>query len=277
MPPKRQSKKCELCLRDIKANEDTVVCSGECQATLHRYCAGVTESYYKKFSTTNGADKFTCLQCSQKDSAAKIEALEQALARALAALSSPSKTHHKYFPQPKTCSYANATLSQPNTSARSTRPSQKYPKVIYNPQATPLAAERKFNIVVYGIKERPKGTHMHKRLSDDIKSVSETVHSICPDLSSQSICDSTRIGKYSEERTRPIVARLTRVQDVYKILANKHKLPRSPNNVKSYVSIKPFMTKTERLTESTLLKERRALIESGTDRRDIKTEEILCM
>ena len=111
---------------------------------------------------------------------------------------------------------------------------------------------------------------MHKRLSDDIKSVSETVHSICPDLSSQSICDCTRIGKYSEERTRPVVARLTRVQDVYKILANRHKLPRSPNNVKSYVSIKPFMTKTERLTESTLLKERRALIESGTDRRDIK-------
>ena len=30
------------------------------------------------------------------------------------------------------------------------------------------------------------------------------------------------------------------------------------------------MTKTERLTESTLLKERRALIESRTDMRDIK-------
>ena len=84
-------------------------------------------------------------------------------------------------------SYTNATLSQPNTTARSTRPSQEYLKVKYNPQATPLAAERKFNIVVYGIKERPKGTHIHKCLSDDIKSVSETVHSICPDLSSQSI------------------------------------------------------------------------------------------
>ena len=124
MPPKRQSKKCELCLRDIKANEDTVVCSGECQATLHRYCAGVTESYYKKISTTNGADKFTCLQCSQKDSAAKIEALEQALARALAALSSTQQDSPQVLPATED-SYANATLSQPNASARSTRPSQK--------------------------------------------------------------------------------------------------------------------------------------------------------
>ena len=280
MPPKKKpneksneksNEKCELCLGDIKANEDALVCSGKCQATLHRYCAGVTVSHYKKILAPDTADKFTCLQCSQQESAAKIESLEHALAQALAALSTqhpaPSTSQQNSshsLSSPENCDYARAT-SEPSVLAASS--SNYPPRPKHNPQATTLTSERKFNIVVYGINECPKGTRMHKRLSDDINSVSEIVHSICPDLSNQSICDCTRLGKYSEERSRPIVARLFRVQDVHAILANRQKLSNSPNNK---VSIKPFMSKSDRLTESTLLKERRALIDSGFDRSIIK-------
>ena len=120
---------------------------------------------------------------------------------------------------------------------------------------------------MYGINESPKGTRIHSRVSNDVKQVSTTIQSICPDVSEQSICDCIRLGKYSSERTRPVLVKLSRACDVHSILSSRHKLAHSESN---NVSIKPFMTKSERETESTLLKERRALITSGVDKSEIK-------
>ena len=86
-------------------------------------------------------------------------------------------------------------------------------------------------------------------------------------MSDFAVCDCLRIGRYSGERTRPLVVKFTRSCDVATVFANLHKIPKSesPN-----ISVKPFMSKAERNQESTLLKERRALIESGVDRKTIK-------
>ena len=89
---------------------------------------------------------------------------------------------------------------------------------------------------------------------------------IHPELTEQSICDCTRLGKYSEEQTRPILVKLSCACDVHTILSNRHKLA----DTESSISIKPFMTKSERIAQSTLLKERRALIITGTDKSQIK-------
>ena len=87
---------------------------------------------------------------------------------------------------------------------------------------------------------------------------------VCPNLSDYTICDCSRIGKYSEHRTRLLIVKFARSCDITAVLSNRlHKLSKAefPN-----VSIKSFMSIAERKTESTLLKERRALMENGVER-----------
>ena len=81
MPPKskKRSELCEQCTQDLKTNEDVVQCSGTCQARVHRYCAGVTTSHYKKISDQSSPVTFNCLHCSQEDSAAEINHLKAEL------------------------------------------------------------------------------------------------------------------------------------------------------------------------------------------------------
>ena len=88
-----------------------------------------------------------------------------------------------------------------------------------------------------------------------------------PDLSDYAVCDSLRIGKYSKQRTRPLIVKFARSCDVASVLSNRHKISKAdcPN-----VFLKPFMSIAERKTESTLLKERRTLIDSGFERKLIK-------
>ena len=81
------------------------------------------------------------------------------------------------------------------------------------------------------------------------------------------ICDCSRIGSYSEARTRPLIVKFARSYDVATVLSNRFRISKSehPN-----VYIKPFMSTIERKIESTLLKERRTLIDNGVERRLIK-------
>ena len=124
--------------------------------------------------------------------------------------------------------------------------------------------DHKFQIQIV-IYECAKGTPRHVRIGTDTNSVTKTIQSICPELTGQSICDCTRLGKYSNDRHRPVLAKLIRSCDVSNILANRRKL----SNLRG-ISIKPLMTSKERRTESTLLRQRRALIDSGVRKDSIK-------
>ena len=130
--------------------------------------------------------------------------------------------------------------------------------------------DRKFNIVVYGLQECPNGSPRHVRISKDMDSVCGAIQSLCPNLSDQSICDCSRLGKYSETRSRPVLVKLARSCDVSLILLSRHKLSGQSSSQSQKIYIKPFMSASEKLTESALLKERRALINSGVDRQSIK-------
>ena len=76
---------------------------------------------------------------------------------------------------------------------------------------------------------------------------------------------SSTLGKYNESHTRPILVRLTRACEVQSILSQRYKLSQSPG-----ISIKPDLSQEERAIESLLLKERKALIVSGTERKSIR-------
>ena len=126
---------------------------------------------------------------------------------------------------------------------------------------------KKFNTVIFGLSECPKGSPKYERITHDTNLVCKTVQSVYPNLSDYAICDCSRIGKYSEDRTRPLIVKFARSCDVTAILSNRHKLSKTEF---PKVSIKPFMSTAERKTESTLLKERRALIDNGVERRHIR-------
>ena len=93
------------------------------------------------------------------------------------------------------------------------------------------------------------------------------LQSICPEISQQSVCDCSTLGKYSQDhqRPRPVLVRLTRTCEVASILANPHKLASTPD-----ISIKPHMSFKEKQIESILLRERRTLIDNGVDKKSIK-------
>ena len=87
-----------------------------------------------------------------------------------------------------------------------TKPSVPSKSASY-PESAKLVSpeEQKFNEIIYGIKDCKKGTPRHVRTSNDMKSVSEIIQGICPDIPSQAIRDSVRLGRYTEGRNRPLL------------------------------------------------------------------------
>ena len=73
------------------------------------------------------------------------------------------------------------------------------------------------------------------------------------------------MGKYSVDRTHPILVKLNSSCDVSVILSNKRSLSSS-----SGVYIRPDLTPAQKFNLNILLKERRSLLSSGYQSRDIK-------
>ena len=276
MPPKTKKRKCELCSQEIKASEDALQCTGPCKAHVHRYCAAVTENHYKEI--VNSKAPFMCLFCTQKTHSeeitslrSEVDSLKLALAQVQQQLSSTQRD--TALPTP--------TLSSDQSHVHVSETKSSYASALnVNRNAPPRRStvqsvtgrhiDRKFNIVVYGLQECPNGSPRHVRISKDMDSVCGAIQSLCPNLSDQSICDCSRLGKYSETRSRPVLVKLARSCDVSLILSSRHKLSGQSSSQSQKIYIKPFMSASEKLTESALLKERRALINSGVDRQSIK-------
>ncbi len=124
--------------------------------------------------------------------------------------------------------------------------------------------DRKFNIVVYGIKECVTGQNRHSRLIQDSNEVASTISSIDSNISESSIRDCTRLGKFSSDRCRPILAKLSRSCEVSSILSQRGKLKGSG------LSIKADLNKEDRKIDQLLMSHRWSLIQSGTSRQLIK-------
>ena len=134
-------------------------------------------------------------------------------------------------------------------------------------RASVSADDCKFNVIMYGIEECKKGTPRHVWMNNDTKSTSETIQEVCPDNTCQAIRHCVRLGRYTEGRNQPLLVKLNRSCDALSILANRHKLLQSSTPV---VFTKPHQWPHERSTEATLLCQRKLLIESGTDKKDIR-------
>ena len=115
--------------------------------------------------------------------------------------------------------------------------------------------DKKFNIIVYGLNECPKGTPRNIQQDSDLKSVVSVLSGLDNSIQSQSISDIFRLGKFhpAHKLPRPLMVKLIRVADVSSVLSKRGSLSHP-------VFIKPDLTKEERLRDSVLLKERWKLI-----------------
>ena len=127
------------------------------------------------------------------------------------------------------------------------------------------SVDRKFNLVIYGVKEHPKGTDRRARSKSDIDNCVRILKQADNDINIQSVRDCVRLGKFnsSNTRPRPLLVKLTRIPDVDSVLYNR-------SNITEGILVKPDMSRDERHKESILLKERWSLTQSGVDKKHIK-------
>ena len=125
-------------------------------------------------------------------------------------------------------------------------------------------SDSKYNLVIYGIPDCDKGTLRFRRLETDTINVPTVITNLDSSIHPQCVRDCFRLGKYNDNgRPRPILAKLSQSADVSSILSKRGSLNKP-------ISIKPDLSLEDRRLEAILLKERWSLIQSGTNRRNIK-------
>ena len=96
--------------------------------------------------------------------------------------------------------------------------------VSYSTTHTSSSLERKFNVVIFGLNESPKGTVRQTRVMNDYKSAAATLNFLDSNLDTHSIRDCIRLGKYSDGRKRPLLVRLIKSCEAMHALSQAHKL-----------------------------------------------------
>ena len=262
MPPKKRStsEQCGVCCQAIvKGKDESLFCGGECQQWHHRYCAGVPAKVYKNLSEKGVT--FYCFACSldshRKEIASlkgTVEALKSEIAELKSSSPSPSSAR-KSSPQVPTLPPPRCPSSEEAAEPR--------PAVLPQPERSPTLMERKYNVILFGLDECPRGTSRSARLDEDLKKAIFVLSKADQSIDSNTIKDIYRLGRYTAEnkKPRPLLVKFIRVADVARVLSKRGSLP---------VIIKPDMSPHERKIESLLLKERWSLMQSGVPRESIK-------
>ena len=276
---RKQQYTCPICQDPIedstarKPGQDSIHCDGRCKTWVHRGCAGLSQAAFKTVSQSGKS--FLCPACRLDDQSHEIASLKHAVANLSQELAEIKSQLGKIVPYvPSLGSSTNPSDALEATSLetpllpfsysqalRQDKPHyQNSGSVNFN-----KGRERKYNLIVFGLKESSKGTPKHVRNSNDQSSIATIFSSINESVNELSIRDYFRLGKYDENRSRPLLVKLTRASDVSMILSGRSKLSTQPG-----ITIKPDLSREDRAIESVLLKERRSLIDSGTERRLIK-------
>ena len=284
---KRKAKQpvvCPICDESIvdatshTSGQAAIFCEGLCKEWLHRQCAGLSKAAFDFASQSQ--DPFFCPQCRLDIQSRELSTLKAAIATLNEELTAVKNQLSNSQPSPSTTTPSSSftTSNQADSKAASEIPRDiplqpqhiqqqgTYPQVQYSRQP-----DKKFNVVIYGIEECPKGTPKHERFNRDLENIMTVISSVDTDSSiqPQSIRDHFRLGKFKNSsqtqqcRPRPILVRFIRSADVSHILSRRRSLQQP-------FSIKPDMSPKERSRDSTLMKERWSLIQSGTDRKYIR-------
>ena len=200
----------------MDGKEEPLQCEGGCSLWFHRYYAGVSISHFNELS--NSPEPFVRYACHRRLQLAATKQLQSEVAHLkgeilmlsekLAKLTTTSLPLEATVSQLSTnnssCtnsygpSYADALKQVGNSANSSTSNIHEQTRAPRTNVKRNSTVNNKFNTVIYGLSECIKGSLKHERIT----LASKTIKSICPDLSAYAICDCTRMGKYSEHRTR---------------------------------------------------------------------------
>ena len=261
-----------------KKGHDSIFCEGTCNMWLHRGCAGLSKSAF--LLVTQSTDSFYCPHCRLDIQDKEISSLKDAIAslskdltviKSLIDISSKSSDYTTASaPAPGTSdtsksSKSNLTPSKSKTKAEINPPFDHHPDNNTKPNTKPKP-ERKFNIVDFGIQERPQGSSRYNRWKHDLDEVTSIFSTLDESFQINSVRDCYRLGRYSvnRPRPRPVMVNLNSTVVVVNLLSKKK------NSLMAPISIKPDLSPEGRKTEAVLLKERWRLIQSGTLRNSIK-------
>ena len=227
---------------------------------------------------SSSADPFQCPHCSLNNQAAEIDILKKAVMDLTQRISDLEKHLHQADPNQSVRSISDppdrslSGQSSPTQSSVEGVAPRRVGKVPYKSQSpqSPLKSgvvdynNRQLNVVVHGIPECNKGQLRKQKWVSDLKNVSNLFNESSAAVPKSAIRDCRRLGKFSDSssRPRPILVRFNSCNVVMDLLQKRSLF--SP-----YV-IKSDLPADARLREKMLLKERWNLIQSGTNKSDIK-------
>ena len=262
---------CPVCQRDIIeedeekdiARDDALLCEGNCNAWVHRTCLDLNKQAYDALSESDSP--YLCPHCMINKQTQEINSLKQlvkALTKDLALLKNQPSASGENLGQSSAPRNDSGTVTNKDTIA-GTNPNRL--QTTSNSSINYPTTDRKFNVIVYGIDENPPNTKRHARLKNDIKAFHNALISASIQIEPSAIKDCFRLGQYKSEsdHPRPLLIKFLRSTDATYLLTSKTQL-------KHPIYIKPDLTPLEKSNESLLLKERKTLIQKGTDRLHIK-------
>lgn len=226
---------------------------------MHRGCACLPKSEF--ISLQNSTDPFYCPHCLLKKHTTTILELKATVASLTETIEALQISVTKPTePTPESVSVPGGSSSV-----------NIQPKLVHVvPTSKPIISatnyeDKKYNVVMYGVKESPPKTSKPDRLENDLQSITNEFAKADLQIQATSIKDCFCLGKYKSDapRPRPILIKFLRSTEATLVLTKIA-------SFKAPVRIKPDLTPEERKAESLLLKERWALMQLGFDKQRIK-------
>ena len=213
-------------------------------------------------SLEKSTDPFYCPHCQLQNLTTEISTLKATINSLYERITTLQSTSRSSDQLPNSKSTAN--IPPEASTADASLPKQS---LINKPSVSPLIpVDKKFNVVIYGIKESPPKTTRVNHLEQDLQNTyNPSLANVDFQIDANSIKDYIRLGRYKPEvsHPRPILVKFLRATEAT-IAPSKITLFKAP------INIKPDQTQEERDTESHLLKERWSLTRLGFEKKRIK-------
>ena len=154
--------------------DEAVFCEGSCQGWIHRKCVGMTCPAFERLGELD--TPFLCSYCmlvSQNEEISRLANIIEGLNSSIITLTETIQSH-------VTKSSAPAQLANAETNATATDKTNTHEN---------LQQDRKFNVVLYGIDECPKGTPRHERSGLDLSNIAKIITKVDENVNPLSIRD----------------------------------------------------------------------------------------
>ena len=104
---------CDLCCDTLEKGQDILKCEGSCGCNVHRYCAGVTKSYFEEL--VKGSTPFVCQYCALNVYKNIVQQLQDEVASLKSELAETKGLCERLNQSPPTANYASVASKQPGS------------------------------------------------------------------------------------------------------------------------------------------------------------------